>query len=155
MCTNDKCTFVHLKGTRRKKPDASPNNGENVPSTAPPSSSIPTQSKNMSPQVNDPLFRLEKMIIEIRKAQAEEMAEIRQELFQLRSQGPQVKWGAPPQWVPTPQPQFQYHPSVFNQYPMQNTLTAAPPPSVYPQLANRTPQQVKVPPGPGVPPSYC
>ena len=154
LCTNEKCTFVHLKGTKRKKLEASSNDNKNDSSD----SSRHSHPKNSEKQ-NDPLERLEKMIIEIRSAQAAEMAAIRQELGQLRVQSPQMILEPPPQWFPT-QPPYNIPPAAYNHYNQYKPFPYHQPQHLhqlneYPSTANKFLQQTRVPPEKTGVPSSC
>ena len=147
LCINEKCTFVHLKGTRRKKPEDLPSDqGKSVNTT-----SVSGDSKN-SDTSRDPLLRLESMILEIRSAQSAELTAIREELGYLKNQSikPQARWEAPIQWPPSPQ----YNRMAYNPY-MHYPPPTMLPQSMYSQNANQSTQQMIVPPEKNRVPSSC
>ena len=118
LCSNEKCTFVHLKGTKRNK-------------TEEPSVTIEGTPKNKSGYTkshvpkNDPIERLEKVIMEMKKVQEAEMNAIRLDLDHFKSLNLHSPWGSPPQWY-SPQPQ-----SYQNPMPMYHNWQNSP---VQPQI---------------------
>ena len=109
-CTNEKCTFVHLKGTKREKSDF-------TVSEAVQSSKKTMIKENHQISKNDPMERLEEMIMEMRKSQESEMSLIRQEMNYLRTMNSQPQWGSPQNWYPPLHAQG--YPSTMSQYPNQ------------------------------------
>ena len=113
LCTNDKCTFVHLKGTRRQKPQN--HQIQNEPQKSKQNSV--NQPKNSIPKSKDPLERLEEVIKDMRTTQLQEMTFIKQEILFLKNLNSQPAQAAAPYWAArTPN---QYQPMLFNHPPPQ------------------------------------
>ena len=117
LCLNEKCTFVHLKGTRRHEDSAVPSTMLTPPQAT---SRKHVPSLNQAPFLtggnvtsvgpkNDFLSRIETMIKELKLSQETEMNHLRQEINYLKSMNLQPRWGlGPPLYHP-------HHPNYAHQ----------------------------------------
>ena len=91
LCTNEKCTFVHLKGTKRHRDD------EIIPTVH---KQVPIltggNSSRVSPK-NDSLDRIEAMIKDLKISQEAEINKMKQELSYIKSLNI-PRWGVMPPW---------------------------------------------------------
>ena len=118
LCTNEKCTFVHLKGTQRRKEEE----GQVYPQAYPvkkPVISMSSKTPNRVVPKNDPLERLETMIIEMKKAQEAEINTIKRELCFFKNQNQQSRWGTIPQWYHTQPQTYQNSMPYYQNFPVQ------------------------------------
>ena len=161
LCINEKCTFVHLKGTLRHSDDrvhpsirtqaSYPNtsqrhNDDRVPPSirtqAPRNKQAPMltggNNINVSPK-NDSLDRIEVMIRDLKLSQETEISHLKRELEHIKSVHMQPRWGMVPPWH---QSQLAGHPSqtysqIVQSHPVQpqgrmgQAQNIAAPPSCY------------------------
>ena len=116
-CLIETCTYVHLKGTKRK---------ESLPDYQPRSSQVQTKNDMSAPTKNDQLERIEQMILSMKK-------DYDQELNSLRSALMYVKGGGYP-WMGMQSPHMQSPQSLNPNYQMLSTLPHSSP--------TQSPQQV-------------
>ena len=127
FCANEKCTFAHLKGTRRQKPEQLQLDSRTTGTSV--SRKVMNGSKNSQPNGKDPIERLQEMIKEMRAAQLQEMTYIKQEITYLKGLNPLSKPVGVPHWsVPPP---YQYQPMMPNHatsqmYPQNHYLQGLP-----------------------------
>ena len=140
LCTNEKCTFVHLTGTRRHHDD------EFTPAMHKQQPMLTGGNSSRVAPKNDSLDRIEAMIRDLKISQEAEIHKMKQELSYMKSFNI-PRWGLmpPAPWHPS-QPQG-YHAQMYS--PQFQSIPVPPQGSV--QVPNGTQTRVSQPLG-GAPP---